>query len=312
MAVYTPVDRSTLARFLADYDLGAVERFEGIPQGIENSNFRLETTGGKYVLTIFERRAAAADLPYFLALKTHLAAKGFPAPRPVARRDSAVLGEIAGKPAAIVTMLPGDWPRTPTPVEARSAGGALARLHRAAVDFPMRRENALGQPFWRSLFEPSRPGAQSVDAGLEREIDEALTAIERRWPRDLPTGAIHADAFPDNVLFNGGEVSGVIDFYFACDDLLAYDLAITLNAWAFGADGARSEPHAAAAIEGYEDIRPLSDPERAALPMLMAGASMRFLLTRLHDWLHPPDGDRSRQKDPMEQLRRLRFHLERL
>ena len=311
MAVYTPVDRATLGRFLEDYDLGAVQRFEGIAQGIENSNFRLETTSGRYVLTVFERRAAAADLPYFLALKSHLAEAGFPAPRPIVRRDGGVLGAIAAKPAALVTLLPGDWLPNPSPRDARAAGAALARLHHAAADFPGRRENNLGRPFWRDIFAPSKQRADEAAPGLGHEIETALALFELDWPRGLPSGPIHADAFTDNVLFDARGVSGVIDFYFACDDLLAYDLAVTLNAWAFDG-GAWSEPHAAQMIDGYQSVRPLTPDEHAALPLLSAGAAMRFLLTRLHDWLDPPGGDRSKQKDPLEQLQRLRFHLERI
>lgn len=312
MAVYTPVDRATLAAFLADYGVGDAVAFDGILQGIENSNYRLETTTGRFVLTVFERRAAAADLPYFLGLMEHLAADGFPSPRPIRRRDGGLLGRIAGKPAAIATFLHGDWPRDPIPAEARVAGGALARLHMAGASFPGRRVNDLGADAWRDLFDLSAARADTVAPGLAMEVRTALDEILSAWPGGLPTGAIHADLFPDNLFLLDGAVSGVIDFYFACDDAYAYDLAIMLNAWCFGADARWRDDCASALIDGYDAVRPLSSNERAALPTLLAGAAMRFLLTRLHDWLRPVPGALVKPKDPLEQLACLRLHRNRI
>lgn len=312
MAVYTDVGTETLDRFLADYDLGPVRRFEGILQGIENSNFFLETAAGRFVLTVFERRAAEADLPYFMALMQHLAERGFPAPMPLRTRRDAVLGRIAGKPAAIVTFLEGDWPRLPTERDAAAAGAGLAKLHLAAADFDMRRENDLGAARWRRLFLPSADAANGVAPGLRQEIEDALSLLERDWPAGLPSGPIHADLFPDNLFLQNGAFAGAIDFYFACDDALAYDLAITLNAWAFDDEGVWREGHADALVAGYESVRPLSGPERDAMPLLLTGAAMRFLLTRLHDWLNPPTGALGQPKDPLEQRDALRFHRSRL
>ena len=311
MAVYTDVDADMLAAFLADYAIGAPKVLTGILQGIENSNFRLETTAGRYVLTVFERRAGASDLPYFMGLMWHLAATGFPAPQPIPRRDGETLGEIAGKPAAIVTFLDGDWPRAPTAADARAAGGALARLHLAGKNYKGRRANDLGSAAWRGLFAQSADRADDVAPGLKQEIEGALDRLERAWPADLPGGAVHADLFPDNIFLKDGRVSGVIDFYFACDDAYAYDLAITLNAWCFDGAGGWRAGHADAMAAGYEAVRPLTPAERAALPTLLAGAAMRFLLTRLHDWLRPQPGSLQRPKDPLEQLACLRVHLNR-
>lgn len=309
MAVYTPVDEHALAAFLQSYDLGSPKSFDGILQGIENSNFRLETDAGRFVLTVFERRAAEADLPYFLGLMAHLATKGYPAPRPQPRLDGRVIGRIAGKPAAIVTFLEGDWPKSPGPKDAAAAGRALARLHLAATDYPGRRANDLGVDSWPDLFQPSASRADDVAPGLRAEIEAALARLKADWPRRLPSGAIHADLFPDNLfLDDAGEVSGVIDFYFACDDAYAYDLAIMLNAWCFDQVGGWSHDRAKALTAGYESARPLEPREHQALPTLLSGAAMRFLLTRLYDWLHPAPGALVRPKDPLEQLACLRLH----
>jgi homoserine kinase type II len=308
MAVYTDVSEAALAAFLKGYGIGAPVRLTGILQGIENSNFVLETTSGKYVLTIFERRAAAEDLPYFLGLMAHLAAKGFPAPLPISAANGTVLGEISGKPAAIVTFLAGEWPQDPSPGEAFEAGKALARLHIAAADFAMSRPNTLGADQWAALFAASAGDADEVEAGLAAEIDWRLKTILAAWPQQLPSGAIHADMFPDNLFLKDGQLSGVIDYYFACTDAYAYDLAITLNAWCFGQDNQWRQGHCVEMLEGYQSVRPLSAAETAAMPILLQGAAMRFLLTRLYDWLHPRADALANQKDPLQQRAQLRWH----
>lgn len=307
MAVYTTVDAGALTRFLACYDIGAPRRFEGILQGVENTNYELETERGRFVLTLFERRTAARDLPYFLGLMAHLAAAGFPAPKPIRQTSGALSGDLLGKAAAIVTFLPGDWPRDPTADQAAEAGAGLARLHLAAADFSARRPNDLNIDAWRPLFARSADRADDVAPGLKAEIAATLARLEAAWPRGLPSGHIHADLFPDNLFLDGARLSGVIDFYFACEDAYAYDLAIMLNAWCFQAGPAWRDDRAAALTAGYARVRPLSDHERAALPVLQAGGAMRFLLTRLHDWLHPTPGALVRPKDPLEQLACLRL-----
>ncbi len=307
MAVYTKVDAGALAAFLDAYDIGAPRRFEGILQGVENTNYELETDRGRYVLTLFERRTAARDLPYFLGLMAHLAAAGFPAPGPTRQTSGALSGDLLGKSAAIVTFLAGDWPRVPTPDQAAEAGAGLARLHLAAADFGGKRPNDLGVDAWRALFARSSARADEVAPGLKAEIEAALARIEAAWPSGLPAGHIHADLFPDNLFLDGGKLSGVIDFYFASEDAYAYDLAIMLNAWCFQAGRTWRDDRAAALTAGYERVRPLSKDERAALPVLQAGGAMRFLLTRLHDWLHPAPGALVRPKDPLEQLACLRL-----
>ena len=308
MAVYTDVSPTALQGFLDDYAIGDPVQLTGILQGIENSNFMLETTGGKYVLTVFERRAAREDLPYFLGLMAHLAGNGFPAPAPITANNGAMLGEISGKPAAVVSFLEGDWPHDPSAANAHEAGRALAQLHLTAADFPMTRRNTLGADTWRALYDASAPSADSVEAGLGAEIEQRLSGILVQWPKDLPSGAIHADLFPDNMFLQNGTVSGVIDYYFACTDAFAYDLAITLHAWCFDKNNRWLANHSAGMLAGYQSVRPLNAAEHAALPILLQGAAMRFLLTRLYDWLNPREDALANPKDPLQQRDQLRWH----
>ncbi len=317
MAVYTDVPDDALRAFLADYDLGGLLAFRGIAEGVENSNYALRTEAGDFILTLYERRVDPDELPWFLGLMEHLAAKrGLPCPRPVKARDGEALRELAGRPAAVCTFLPGVWPRRVRPEHCAPLGDALARLHLAGEGFAATRANALGPAGWPPLLDRCRAEGDSVQPGLVAELDEALAAILRDWPAPgaLPSGHIHADLFPDNAFFLPGpdgrpRVSGLIDFYFACTDLLAYDLAVCLNAWCFEPDGrAFNVTKAHALLSAYGALRPLSAAERAALPVLCRGAALRFLLTRLHDWTETPAGALVTRKDPLEYLRRLRFH----
>lgn len=308
MAVYTEVSDEALAGFLAGYDIGTPVSFKGIAEGVENSNYLLATTGGRFILTLYEKRVAAEDLPFFLGLLDHLARRGVSCPTPVHARDGSVLGTLADRPAAVVTFLDGMWPRRPKMEHCAGLGAALADLHAASADFAGHRVNALGQPAWEPLFAQSRAIADGVRPGLADFIDAELEALERGWPRDLPAGVIHADLFPDNAFFVDGTLSGIIDFYFACNDAYAYDLSICLNAWCFEPDGAFNVTKARALITAYRRRRPLSPEELEALPMLARGSAMRFLLTRLHDWLRVPPGALVTPKDPIEYLTKLRFH----
>ena len=303
MAVYTKVSERDLAELLARYDIGAAMSLEAIAEGVENSNFHLTTTGGRFVLTLYERRVAEVDLPFFLGLMEHAAARGVPAPSPVADRSGAVLQRVADRPAAIVRHLTGSWPRVPTPAHAHAAGAALAKLHAATADFTPMRENALGLISWRPLAERCGAGLDEIAPGLRAEIAAELAALEADWPHTLPRATIHADLFPDNVLFEGGSVTGVIDFYFACTDVRAYDLAVMLGAWAYSADGETRLPEIEAALlQGYG---PLPAAEAAALPTLARGAALRFLLTRSYDWLNTPADAAVTRKDPLAYRRRL-------
>lgn len=308
MAVYTEVAEGDLAAFLARYDVGRLLSYKGIAEGVENSNFLVRTEGGTYILTLYEKRVDRNDLPFFIGFLQHLAARGLSCPLPVEPRDGETLGELAGRPAAFFTFLEGMWTRRPTADHCRDVGRALADLHAKSADFELRRPNALSVAGWRPLFEGCGEAADRVVDGLREEIATELADLEARWPSDLPRGVIHADLFPDNVFFLAGELSGLIDFYFACNDILAYDLAICLCAWCFEVDGAFNVTKGRAMIEGYDAVRPLSDEELDALPLLARGAALRFLLTRLYDWIHIPDTSFVTKKDPREYLRKNRFH----
>jgi homoserine kinase type II len=308
MAVYTEVSDEELAEFVGRFDIGKLLSAKGIAEGVENSNYVLHTAGGFFILTLYEKRVSEADLPFFIGLMEHLARQGLACPRPVRDRRGEALGRLAGRPAAIVTFLDGMSVRRPSAAHCRALGEALARLHASGQDFAMRRANALSVGGWRPLFERAAPRADSVAEGLAREIEAALARLERDWPRGLPEGVIHADLFTDNVFFIGKEVSGLIDFYFACTDAFAYDLAVCLNAWCFEPDCSFNLTKGRALIAGYRHLREPTPAEVEALPLLARGAAMRFLLTRLVDWLNVPPGALVKPKDPIEYLRKLRFH----
>lgn len=309
MAVYTEVTDEALIAFLGLYDIGTLIAFRGIAEGVENSNYALKTTGGDFILTLYEKRVETADLPYFLGLMEHLAARGLTCPLPVRARDGANLNGLAGKIAAITTFLPGVWPRRVLVEHCEPLGAALALLHQAGADFSVTRRNGLGPDAWGPLLQKCLPGADTVQHGLGDDLAVWLGGIVADWPKDLPVGQIHADLFPDNVFFLDGALSGLIDFYFACTDFYAYDVAVCLNAWCFERDFSFNVTKSRALLRGYESVRPLSEAERAALPVLAQGSAMRFLLTRLYDWLNTPEGALVTPKDPLDYYRRLRFHL---
>ena len=308
MAVYTDITDEELAGLLADFDLGVALSLKGVAEGVENSNFLLETERGRFFLTVYERRVRADDLPFFLELLRWLAEHGFPSARPVADRNGELLKTVRGKPCAIVSFLSGLSVRRPTAAHCREAGAGLAALHLAAEGFPLNRANDLGQAAWAPLFEGLAGAAEGLKPGLAKTISSDLELLARRWPRDLPEGVIHADYFPDNIFFAQGKFAGAIDFYFACVDAFAYDIAVALNAWCFEPDGSFNITSARQLVAGYESRRILSDIERAALPVLAHGAAMRFFLTRLADWGATPAGALVRPKDPLEYERKLAVH----
>jgi homoserine kinase type II len=308
MAVYTDVPVEELRAFLADYAIGEVVSCEGIAEGVENSNFLLRTEAGTYFLTLYEKRVAPGDLPFFMALMDHLAAQSIACPLPVKAKDGVALRRLCGRPAAIVTFLDGMWPRRIHPFHCVGVGGALAHLHLAGSSFALRRPNDLSVAGWKHLFESCRGRAHEVRAGLAEELGAELAELERSWPQALPTGIIHADLFPDNIFFRGEQVTGVFDFYFACTDFLAYDLAICLNAWCFESDGSFNVTKARLLLASYRAVRALTAEEFTALPLLARGSALRFLLTRLDAWLNHPQGAFVRPKDPLEYLQKLRFH----
>jgi homoserine kinase type II len=309
MAVYTDVSFEDLEGLLCGYDIGTPQAFKGIAEGVENSNFYLQTDRGAYILTLYEKRVRIDDLPFFLGLMEHLQAHGLNCPQPLRARDGAQWVMLKGRAAAVLTFLNGISLRRPDAAHCAAAGDALARLHRAGEGFGLSRANALGLAGWRELAAATAARADAVQGGLAGLIGETLEALAVEWPKDLPAGLIHADLFPDNVLFTQDKVSGVIDFYFACHDLYAYDLAVMLNSWCFENDGAYNITKGKALIGAYRAVRPLNEAEALALPVLMRGAALRFLLTRLYDWLNPDPNALVRPKDPREYSKKLRFHL---
>jgi homoserine kinase type II len=308
MAVYTEVADEELRSFVAEYDIGAVIGCKGIAEGVENTNYLLQTDRGTFILTLYERRVNPADLPFFIGLMEHLAQQGLRCPTPLHGRDGTSLRSLCNRPAAIVSFLQGLWPRRVTAKHCAALGKALAEMHLKGQTFGQSRPNSLGVKAWRPLFDLEAHRADEVKPGLADQLRRELDFLENAWPQTLPSGIIHADLFPDNVFFTGDEVSGLIDFYFACTDSLAFDIAICLNAWCFEADGSFNVTKARFMLWNYQQIRPLTADEFIALPILARGSALRFLLTRLYDWLNTPAGAFVKRKDPLEYERKLRFH----
>jgi len=307
MAVYTDINENELEAFLNAYDIGPLLSYKGIAEGVENSNFLLHSRSGSYILTLYEKRVRESELPFFLGLIQHLASHGIHCPQAVRRRDGALVGQLAGRPAALFTFLEGVWKRNPDAGHCAEVGTALARLHLAGEPFPLKRANSLSVHHWRPIWQACRARANAFSAGLTDEIDQELDVLEHSWPQELPSGIIHADLFPDNVFFLGKQLSGLIDFYFACNDAYAYDLAICLNAWCFEKDLSFNLTKSSAMLSAYSGVRALAAGEQAFLPLLARGAAMRFFLTRLYDWFYSPDGGLVVKKDPREYLRKIRF-----
>ena len=308
MAVYTDVAIEELAAFLGDYEIGSILAMKGIAEGVENSNYLVMTDTGPYILTLYEKRVKEKDLPFFLGLMEHLADRGVPCPTPIRDRKGKALQRLKGKAAALISFLEGVSPGVIKARHCSAVGTALAEMHLKGADFAMHRPNALGPSSWNLLADQCRERADEVEPGLADEISREIDMLHERWPRDLPQGVIHADLFSDNVFFRGTLLTGLIDFYFACNDLLAYDIAVCLNAWCFGADGRFDTTRGRSLIDAYTARRRLDHAEREALSLLARGAALRFLLTRLYDWLHPVGGAIVTPKDPGEFLRVMRYH----
>ncbi len=308
MAVYTEVTDEALSDLLAGYAIGRAVAMKGIAEGVENTNYLLTTEQGEFILTLYEKRVASSDLPFFIALLEHLAARSVPCPVPIRDQRGEALQTVCGRAAAVFTFLKGISVRRPTVSHCAEVGAALARLHLAGRGFPMRRENSLSLAGWPKLRAMIGAQADDFAPGLSDLLDRELAFLNSAWPAGLPEDVIHADLFPDNVLFLDGKVSGMIDFYFACNDLLAYDIAICLNAWCFETDHSFNITKARALLEGYRGVRPMSLEETEALPVLARGAALRFLLTRTYDWFNTSPDALVRPKNPEEYLRKLRFH----
>jgi homoserine kinase type II len=308
MAVYTEVSDEDLIAFMGEYDIGEAISCKGIAEGIENSNYLLRTEDNTYILTLYEKRVKPGDLPFFLGLMEHLAAAGVTCPTPIKGRDGQALRSLCGRPAALISFLEGMWPRRITAAHCAALGETLAHMHVAGADFALQRGNDLSLPGLRPLLDSCLPHANQFLPGLADELDCELAHLEATWPRDLPSGVIHGDLFPDNVFFRGERLSGLIDFYFACNDFLAYDIAVCLNAWCFEVDRSFNATNARRLLTSYGKVRDLSSEEMAALPLLARGSALRFLLTRLYDWVNTPPDALVTRKDPLEYLAKLRFH----
>jgi homoserine kinase type II len=308
MAVYTDVSDEELEAFVATYDIGEVQSCKGIAEGVENSNYLLQTDRGNYILTLYEKRVDPKDLPFFLGLMDHLATQNFPCPTPIHDRDGKALRELCGRPAALTSFLSGLWPKRVVPDHCKGVGGIAAKMHLAAEGFEPTRKNGLNRAGWQELFTQTKERANEIQTGLATKIETELAFLEENWPNALPSGIIHADLFPDNVFFHQSDLSGVIDFYFACNGSFAYEIAICLNAWCFEDDSSFNVTKARNLIEGYTAIRALDPAEIAALPLLARGSALRFLLTRLYDLLNHREGALVNPKDPLEYLKKLQFH----
>ncbi|KQM30624.1 homoserine kinase [Sphingomonas sp. Leaf10] len=309
MAVYTQVSAEALARFLSGYDHGELVSAKGIAEGVENSNYLVDTTTGRFILTLYEKRVDLADLPFFFAMTGALADAGNPVPRALPDRAGQVIQTLEGRPACLIEFLSGVSVSHPTPEQAHAAGAALGAMHRSLTGFAPTRINSMGVAVWPKLFADCADQLDSIQPSLRARVGSALDAVVAAWPTDLPTGAIHADLFPDNVLMLGDRVTGLIDFYFACTDIVAYDVAITHSAWSFDARGAPLDPAIGQALlTGYRTQASLTDAEVAALPLLAKGACIRFLLTRAWDWINTPADALVTRKDPLAYLRRLDWY----
>ncbi|WP_297322568.1 homoserine kinase [uncultured Bartonella sp.] len=307
MAVYTDINEDELTCFLNDYTIGTLQSYRGIAEGVENSNFMLDTEAGRFILTLFEKRVNKSDLPFYLELMNHLATKGISCPQPVKRNDGMMIGELVGRPATIVTFLEGVWLRKPNALHCREVGKAMAKMHLAGLDFSLARKNSLSLSAWRPLWNLSRNRAAEISRDIVSEIDKELDYLEEYWPSGLPKGVIHADLFNDNVFFLNDKFSGIIDFYFACTDMLAYDLAVALNAWCFERDYSYNVTKSEAMLKAYCAVRPLEQKEVAAILVLARGAALRFFLTRIYDWFNTPANSLVVKKDPLEYWRKLNF-----
>ncbi len=308
MAVYTQITEDTLKTALAKFDLGALVAFEGIAEGVENTNYRLTTDKGSYVLTLIEKRADPEELPFYTGFMEHLRQRGIPTAAVLQDKEGRGIFTLNGKPALITKFLDGAWPREIYVHHCQQVGEMLAAMHKGGRDFNMKRRNTMAFPAWRSLIHACADRADELEPGLFQLLDAELDYLEKHWPKFLPKGAVHADLFPDNVFFEDEKISGVIDFYFACWDVMAYDLMLAFNPWCFDWKGDLDPARAKSFLESYNHARPLSKNELKALPLFGRAAAVRIIATRLYDWLNPVEGALVRAKDPLEHVKILRFH----
>lgn len=310
MAVYTKVSAEEIDAFLTRFDVGTLVSAKGIAEGVENSNYLIETTQDRFILTLYEKRVDPDDLPFFIAMLDHLAEKNCPVPPMIADSNGTKIQKLNGRYACLIKFLPGISLTTPTASQAKATGQALGAMHDALRDFPTERPNSMNHDTWRKLAVGCGPsGLDAIAPGLHDLVEAELDHLDAHWPDALPVSVIHADLFPDNVLMLDNQVTGLIDFYFSCTDIRAYDVAITHAAWCFSEDGTAFDTAISdALIKGYTETFDLSEAERSALPILARGAALRFLLTRAYDWINTPADALVTRKDPLAFLKRLQYY----
>tara|TARA_B100001063_G_scaffold227785_1_gene238580 strand:- start:27 stop:995 length:969 start_codon:yes stop_codon:yes gene_type:complete len=311
MAVYTKLSQNKIEDILSNYSLGKLDSFKGIEEGIENTNYFLSINSKKFILTVYEKRVKPADLPFFSDLMSSLNKANFKCPAPISNIDNSTITNFEGKKLMIVSFLEGKAKQNLSPNNCKAIGVEIAKMHELTKDFKYKRQNDLSINSWRNLFESVKDECSKLHKDLPKLIEENLTNVERHWPKDLPKGIIHADLFHDNIFFNKDELSGIIDFYFSCEDFFAFEIAICFNALCF--DGVKENlsfnvTKAKNFIDGYSSIRKLSDLEKQSIKVLSQGAALRFLLTRVFDALNTVEGAIVKVKDPIEYLKRLEFH----
>jgi len=311
MAVYTKLSADELKDFFSKYDLGKLINHKEIKEGIENTNYFTQTENGKFILTLYEKRVDEKDLPFFISLMKNLFDKNFPCPNPIINKNGNYISEIKNKKAAVISFLNGTAKKILSPNECYQVGIYTAKLHSITKDLTGKRKNKLSVNSWREIYNKIRNDCSKIHKNLPKIIEKNLNEIENNWPKNIPSGIIHADLFPDNIFFNGNKLSGIIDYYFSCYDYYAFEIAICLNALCFEGQNQNLSFNVTKAkkfIDGYSSIRALTEEEKKSLKVLCQGAATRFLLTRVFDYLNLTEGAIVKIKDPVEYLKRLEFH----
>ena len=311
MAVYTKLSKSELVGFFSKYNLGKLLNYKGIKEGIENTNYFIQTEKGKFILTLYEKRTEEKDLPFFISLMRNLFDKKFPTPEPIINKNGNYISEVLNKKAAVISFLEGNSKTNLDPDNCYQVGIYTAKLHLITKDLTGKRENKLSVKSWRELYNKVKNDCSKIQKNLPKIIEKNLNEIEKNWPKDIPAGIIHADLFPDNIFFKNNKLSGIIDYYFSCYDLYAFEIAICLNALCFEGKNENLSFNVTKAkkfIDGYSSLKKLTEKEKDSLKILCKGAALRFLLTRVFDYLNLTEGAIVKIKDPIEYLKRLEFH----
>jgi homoserine kinase type II len=311
MAVYTKLNKENIEEILSNYSIGNLKEFRGIEEGIENTNYFLLVDNNKYILTIYEKRVKEKDLPFFSQLMSDLDKSGFKCPVPIESNNKKTIINYKNKNLMIVSFLEGKAKNILSPENCKSVGQEVAKMHEITKNFNIKRENNLSVNSWRNIFDQIKDKCVYIHKDLPLLIESNLKDVEKNWPKNLPTGIIHADLFSDNIFFDNNNLSGIIDFYFSCNDFYALEIAICFNALCF--DGQKNNlsfnvTKAINFMNGYNQFRKLNNDEKKCIKVLSQGSALRFLLTRVFDSLNTVEGAIVKVKDPMEYLVRLEFH----